>query len=63
MKSQKHNVGDIHENGKWMWTEYKPGKFDWRTIKAQEVANSETEVKTEETAVPAATPEPEEKRK
>lgn len=26
-------VGDIHPNGKWMWTEYKPGKFDWRTIK------------------------------
>lgn len=25
-------VGDIHPNGKWMWTEYQPGKFDWRTI-------------------------------
>lgn len=25
-------VGDIHKNGKWMWTEYAPGKFDWRTI-------------------------------
>ena len=28
-----HKVGDIHPNGKWVWTEYKPGKFDWRTIK------------------------------
>lgn len=26
-------VGDIHSNGKWIWTEYKPGKFDWRVIK------------------------------
>lgn len=28
-----HQVGDIHKNGKWVWTEYSPGKFDWRTIK------------------------------
>lgn len=26
-------VGDIHKNGIWAWTEYKPGKFDWRGIK------------------------------
>ena len=26
-------VGDAHPNGKWVWTEYKPGKFDWRPIK------------------------------
>lgn len=26
----KHQVGDIHPNGKWVYTEYKPGKFDWR---------------------------------
>lgn len=31
-KTLKHNVGDIHKNGKWVWTEYKPGKFDWRNI-------------------------------
>ena len=41
-KQTKHNVGDLHPNGKWVWTEYKPGKFDWRgipkdgkTVKAQ----------------------------
>lgn len=28
-----HNVGDAHPNGKWVWTEYKPGKFDWRGVK------------------------------
>ena len=28
-----HQVGDIHPNGKWVWTEYKPGKFDWRGVK------------------------------
>jgi hypothetical protein len=27
-----HQVGEIHSNGKWVWTEYSPGKFDWRTI-------------------------------
>lgn len=66
MKTQKqHKVGDIHENGKWMWTEYKPGKFDWRVIKGQEKAitpepekEEETEVETEQTA---SVPEPEKK--
>ena len=31
-KQTKHNVGDLHPNGKWVWTEYKEGKFDWRGI-------------------------------
>lgn len=26
-------VGDLHKNGKWMWTEYREGCFDWRNIK------------------------------
>lgn len=30
-----HDVGDMHPNGKWTWTEYKPGKFDWRTAKKE----------------------------
>lgn len=25
-----HKVGDVHPNGKWVWVEYAPGKFDWR---------------------------------
>ena len=32
------NVGEMHSNGKWVWTEYKPGKFDWRTAKAGDKA-------------------------
>lgn len=28
-----HEVGEVHPNGKWVWTEYKPGCFDWRTKK------------------------------
>ena len=28
-----HNVGDLHPNGLWVWTEYAPGKFDWRVSK------------------------------
>jgi len=31
--NKAHKVGDIHPNGKWVWTEIKPGKFDWRVIK------------------------------
>lgn len=32
------NVGDMHPNGKWVWKEYKPGKFDWRTAKKGDIA-------------------------
>lgn len=28
-----HYLGEVHPNGKWQWTEYKPDKFDWRAIK------------------------------
>lgn len=28
-----HQVGDMHPNGKWVWTEYRPGHFDWRPLK------------------------------
>lgn len=32
-----HQVGDIHpQNPNWVWTEYAPGKFDWRTNKKKE---------------------------
>lgn len=31
--NKAHKVGDIHPNGKYVWTEYKPGKFDWRGVK------------------------------
>ena len=28
-----HYLGEVHPNGKWQWTEYRPDKYDWRTIK------------------------------
>ena len=31
----ERKVGDRHPNGKWIWTEYAPGKFDWRTDPTQ----------------------------
>lgn len=34
IEKAKWNPGDIHPNGKWVFTEYKPGKFDWRNIKS-----------------------------
>lgn len=44
----KHQVGDIHPNGKWVWSEYKPGKFDWRAkgTKAAKEALQESGNKT-----------------
>jgi hypothetical protein len=27
------NVGDAHPSKPWIWTEYAPGKFDWRAVK------------------------------
>lgn len=39
-----HQVGDIHPNGKWVWTQLPSGKYDWRTIK-----KNTTEKKQEET--------------
>lgn len=33
IEKAKHNVGDTHPNGKWVWTEYKTGKFSWRNRK------------------------------
>ena len=28
-----HNEGDVHPNGKWVWTKLPNGKYDWRVIK------------------------------
>ena len=33
-------MGDRHKNGKWIWTEYEPGKFDWRTDPAIKAKNA-----------------------
>lgn len=35
-RRSKKEVGDIHPNGKWIWREYQPGKFDWRVITPEE---------------------------
>lgn len=40
LEKAKHNVGDVHPNGKWVWTEYKPGKFDWRPAKNKKTEDS-----------------------
>lgn len=38
-------AGDIHSNGKWMWTEYSEGKFDWRTNPANNKQGQRTDLK------------------
>jgi hypothetical protein len=39
-KAVSRQVGDTHPNGKWVWTEYKSGKFDWRPIKGKKAQQS-----------------------
>lgn len=43
-KTPKHKVGDLHPNGKWIWKEYKPGKFDWRN-KPKDPKDEKSEIK------------------
>lgn len=50
IEKAKHQVGDIHPNGRWVWTEYAPGKFDWKSLrgkhhKGNTQQNSEESVK------------------
>ena len=48
-------VGDLHPNGKWIWTEYQPGKFDWRTIPSLKQQGKRTNVaKKQATKKPAS---------
>lgn len=42
----KHVVGDVHPNGKWVWTEYQPGKFDWRVIPKNGTTPKQTKKKS-----------------
>lgn len=40
-------VGDVHPNHPtWIWTEYKPGKFDWRTNPADKKQGQRTDKAT-----------------
>lgn len=50
--SKAHKEGDIHPNGKWVWTRLPSGKYDWRVIK-----------KTASSAAPAASVKKEEEPK
>lgn len=36
----KHKVGDKHPTKPWVWTEYAPGKFDWRKDKSNDGNNN-----------------------
>lgn len=46
-----HKVGDIHPNGKWVWTQLPSGKFDWRVIKKKDGGSGKT-TKTDTTDKP-----------
>jgi hypothetical protein len=49
IEKAKHQVGDIHPNGKWVWTEYQPGKFDWRGKANKNTSTPKQTVKFPET--------------
>lgn len=42
-----HNIGDIHPNGKWKWTQLPSGKYDWRNIPKKE--DKQTQPATDKT--------------
>lgn len=49
--SKKYNVGDRHpQHPDWIYTEYKPGKFDWRADKS--VSKAKTEKKADAASKP-----------
>lgn len=49
IEKAKHQVGDVHPNGKWIWTEYAPGKFDWKSMKGKHHKNKDTSTETSST--------------
>lgn len=59
-------VGDRHKNGKWLWTEYEPGKFDWRTdpaIKAKNAAERAAKLSASKSTTDAGEAKPEAQKK
>ena len=40
--AKARQVGDVHPNGKWVWTEYAPGKFDWRVANKKKKATQKS---------------------
>lgn len=38
-RKSAHYVGEIHPNGKWVWTEWKPGHFDWKSLRGKHHKN------------------------
>jgi len=44
VRKNKHKVGDLHPTQNWIWTEYAPGKFDWRVNKNGEQKNDKNEI-------------------
>lgn len=59
-------VGDRHKNGKWLWTEYEPGKFDWRTdpaIKAKNAAERAAKSTASKSTIDAGEAKPKAQKK
>ena len=47
-KAVQRRIGDIHpQHPDWVWTEYKPGKFDWRISKKKTKEGAEEKRTTE----------------
>lgn len=57
-----HQVGDIHPNGKWVWTQLPSGKYDWRVIKNKQGDNSTKSSSSEQSVDISKIPDKEFKR-
>ena len=53
IEKAKHNVGDIHPNGKRVWTQLSNGKFDWRTRKKTDTAKDSVGAETKSNSTTA----------
>ena len=47
-RSGKHYVGEKHPTQPWVWTEYSPGKFDWRKDRSIVSDNASDKLKPQE---------------
>lgn len=47
-KRNKHYIGEKHPTQPWIWTEYAPGKFDWRKDRSADAVKSYTTLKLNE---------------
>lgn len=54
-KAINRQVGDVHSNGKWVWTQLPSGKYDWRVITVKKQVSDKAPEKKEDSSKQAPT--------